>query len=154
MKRSARFLAFVALSALVTVLLCTSSESSGGTCQDKLVGNSYDCTYAFNSGQSGVGGGSITKHNCAKFVTGGLSENFDLVSLGFPVDLGCACQTTDTRIFSFTISANTFECVGDSAGNLVQFHGKINSNRLHGQASEEGGVYIVFDCKKLSMACM
>ena len=148
MTRSASFLVLVA-----AVWLCASSESWGGTCQDKLVGNFYDCTYGYNFGQSGFGGGLVTKHNCAEFVTGGLSQNFDLVSLGFPVDLGCACQTTNTRIFSFNISADTFECVGDSAGNLVQFHGKIDSNRLHGQASEESGAYIVFDCKKLSMPC-
>jgi len=151
MWRSPDFLVLVA-----TVLLCMSSESSAGTCRDKLVGNFYDCTYAFNSGQSGVGGGFITEHNCVEFVTGGLSENFDLVSLGFPVDLGCACQTTSDAVIThrLDISAEDFECVGDSAGNLVQFHGKIDSNRLHGQASEESGVYIVFDCKKLSMACM
>lgn|SRR5208282_620896 len=151
MIRSASFLVLVA-----AVLLCTSSESLGGTCQDKLVGNSYDCTYAFYSGQSGVTIGITTEHNCMEFVTGELSENFDLVNLGFPVDLGCACQTTGVRIAppSLDISANAFEYVGDSAGNLVQFHGKIDSNRLHGQASEESGVFIVFDCKKLSMACM
>ena len=148
MRRSASFLVLVA-----ALLLVTSSRSSGGTCQNKLVGNSYDCTYAFNFGQSGVGVGTITNHNCVKFVTGGLSGNFDLVSLGFPVDLGCACQTTDDRILSFGISANTFECVGDSAGNFVQFHGKLDSNRLHGQASEQDGTYIIFDCKKLSSSC-
>ena len=150
MRRSASFLVLMA-----AVLLCTSPESSGGTCQDKLVGNSYDCTYAFNSGQSGVTIGVITEHNCMEFVTGELSGNFDLVSLGFPVDLGCACQTTGDRIAPrfLHISANAFECVGDSAGNLVQFHGKIDSNRLHGQASEESGVFIDFDCKKLSSEC-
>ena len=145
MRRSARFLVLAA-----GVLLCTWSKSSGGTCQNKLVGSFYDCTYAFNFGQSGVGGGTITKHNCMEFVTGGLSENFDLVSQGFPGDLGCACQTTDTRMFSFNISANTFECVGDS----IEFHGRVDSDKLHGQASEENGVYIVFDCKKLSAPCM
>jgi len=151
MRRSASFLVLVA-----ALLLVTSSRSSGGTCQNKLVGNSYDCTYAFNFGQSGVGVGTITNHNCVKFVTGGLSGNFDLVSLGFPVDLGCACQTTTARIIqpSLDISANAFECVGDSAGNLVQFHGQLDSNRLHGQASDESGTYIDFDCKKLSMPCM
>ena len=139
---------------VTAVLLSASSAWSGGTCQDKLVGNFFDCTYAYHVGQSGHGLGSITKHNCVEFVTGGLSENFDLVG-GFPSDLGCACQTTDTRIepHSLDISANAFECVGDSAGDQVQFHGKIDSNRLHGQASDESGVYIVFDCKKLSTGC-
>ncbi len=157
MTLSTSFLALLVLSTFVTVLLCTSSESSGGTCQDKLVGNSYDCTYAFNFGQSGIGVGFITKHNCVEFVTGGLSENFDLVGVlgSLASEFGCACQTTgglDAR--SLHISANAYECVGGSSGNVVQFHGKIDSNRLHGQASEENGAYIVFDCKKLSTACM
>ena len=148
MRRSAGLLILVA-----AVWLCAPSESWGGTCLNKLVGNSYDCTYAFNFGQSGPRVGTITRHHCVEFVAGGLSGNFDLISLGFPVDLGCACQTTDDRILSFDISANTFECVGDSAGNFVQFHGKVDSNRLHGQASEQDGTYIIFDCKKLSSSC-
>jgi hypothetical protein len=149
MKRSVSFLILVA-----AVLLYTSSESSGGSCQDKLVGNYYDCSYAITSGQSGPSIGFITRHNCVEFITGGLSSNFDLVgSLGSSDgDLGCACQTTSDALFTpkLDISAKDFECVGDS----VQFHGRIDSNRLHGQASEDNGTYIVFDCKKLSMACM
>jgi len=147
MRRSVSFLILAA-----AVSLYTSSESSGGTCHDVLVGNYYDCSYAYWTGQSVHGIGIITRHNCLEFVTGGLSDNFDLVSLGFPSDLGCACQTTGTRIAppSLDLSGNAFECVGDS----VQFHGSIDSNRVHGQASEDDGTYIVFDCKKLSMACM
>ena len=147
MRRSVSFLALVA-----TVLLCAAPRLQGGTCQDRLVGNSYDCTYEFNFGQSGVGGGVIAKHNCVEFVTGGLSENFDLVGVdgSLASEFGCACETTGgLKSPSLHISQNAFECVGDS----VQFHGKIDSNRLHGQASEEGGVFIVFDCKKLSTAC-
>lgn len=149
MRRSASFLILVA-----AVLLYTSSESSGGICQDKLVGNFYDCSYAITSGQSGHGLGTTTKHNCVEFVTGGLSENFDLVGslASSDGDLGCACQTTSDALLTpkLDISAEDFECVGDS----VQFHGRIDSNRLHGQASEDNGTYIVFDCKKLPMACM
>jgi len=146
MRRSTSFLVLVA-----ALLLFTSSKSSGGTCQNKLVGNSYDCSYAINSGQSGSGSGTITKHNCVEFVTGGLSENFDLVGSVPTSDLGCACQTTGDALITpkVDISADDFECVGDS----IQFHGKIDSNRLHGQASETNGVYIVFDCKKLSGEC-
>jgi len=146
-RRSASFLVLVA-----GLLLYTSSKSSGGSCQNKLVGNSYDCSYAINSGQSGVSVGTISKHNCVEFVTGGLSENFDLVGSVPTSDLGCACQTKSDALITpkMNISAEDFECVGDS----IEFHGRIDSDRLHGQASEENGVYIVFDCKKLSTACM
>ena len=139
---------------MAAVLLYTSSESSGGTCQDKLVGNYYDCSYAITSGQSGPSIGFITGHNCVEFITGGLSSNFDLVGslASSDGDLGCACQTTSDALITpkSDISSDDFECVGDS----IQFHGRIDSNRLHGQASEESGLYIVFDCKKLSTACM
>ena len=147
MRLSASFLVLLA-----GVLLCTSSKSSGGTCQNKLVGNSYDCSYAINSGQSGSGFGTITKHNCVEFVTGGLSENFDLVGSVPTSDLGCACQTRSDALITpkLDISKEDFECVGDS----IEFHGRIDSDKLHGQASEENGVYIVFDCKKLSAPCM
>lgn len=152
MRRSACFLVLVA-----AVFLCASSESSSGTCQDKLVGNSYDCTYAFYFGQSGATIGITTEGNCVKFEDGGLSANFSWVGVlgSLSSKFGCACQTTNDLPFSrsLNISANTFECVGDSAGNLVQFHGKVDSGGLYGQGSEENGAYIVFNCEKLSAGC-
>ena len=51
MRRSASFPALVVFSTLVTVLPCRSSfaEPLGHklNCQDKLVGNSYDCSLVF-----------------------------------------------------------------------------------------------------------
>jgi hypothetical protein len=152
MRRSVSSLVLVA-----ALLLVTSFKSWGGTCQNKLVGNSYDCTYAFYSGQSGITIGIITDGNCVKFVNRGPSANFSMVGVlgSLTSKFGCACQTTSNLITapSLDISANAFECVGDSAGNIVQFHGKVVPGGLSGQASEENGTYIVFDCKKLSSSC-
>jgi len=154
MRRSASFLALVMLSAPATVLLPNSSFaefSHSRDCQDKLVGNSYECTYTFFFGNAGA----VTHNNCLEFVTGGLSQNFDLVGVdgSLASDYGCACEEIGSfKSPSTKSSANAFECVGD-LGNVVQFHGKIDSNKLHGQASEESGVEIVFDCKKRKTAC-
>ena len=153
MSRSGSFSALLALAAFATVLLGTSSASIAGTCQDKLVGNSYDCIYVFNFGQSGNTVGIVTEGNCVKFVNRGPSTNFSMVGVlgSLSSKFGCACQTTG-GIYSSDLSPDAYECVGDSAGNIVQFHGKVDSGGLQGQASEENGTYIVFDCGKTS-AC-
>jgi hypothetical protein len=150
MRRSASFLALVIFSAFATVLLCNPSFAEfvhSRDCQDKLVGNSYKCTYTFFFGNAGA----VTHNNCVEFITGGLSQNFDLVSNDG--SLGCACEELGSfKSPSTKASANAFECVGDPV-NVVQFHGKVESNKLDGQASEESGVVIVFDCKKRSTPC-
>jgi hypothetical protein len=152
MRRSTSFRALVALFVIAMTLLCNLSFAEGGNCQDKLVGSSYDCTFV----NLALGGVTITS-NCAEFVTGGLSQQFDWVvgELGLGVQLGCACETTGSslRSYSYEASANAFECVGNDAGDLIQFHGKIESNQLRGQASDESGQSMVFKCRKRSMAC-
>lgn len=155
MKRLATFLRLVALSAFVTVLRCNSSfaESHGGNCQDKLVGNSYDCTYKFFGGGNGFS--FIDKSVCVTFVTGGLSQNFDWVGVlgSLASDYGCACQATGAfRSPSFDDSPHAFECVGDLV-NVVQFHGRVESNKLNGQASEKDGTTIAFHCTQRPTVC-
>jgi hypothetical protein len=153
MRRSASFLSLAVLSVFVTVLLCTSASAEPGivhqrTCQDELVGNSYDCNFAFFI----VGGVVRANGNCVEFVTGGLSQNFDLVGevTSGASDYGCACEITGSVKLPGE-STNAFECVGDP--NVVQLHGKVESNKLHGQGSEESGATILFNCKKRSTAC-
>jgi hypothetical protein len=158
MRRSASFPALVVFSTLVTVLPCRSSfaEPLGHklNCQDKLVGNSYDCSLVFL-----VAGGSAIEKNCVEFTTGGISENFDWVTvLGLTVEAGCVCQTTGSSIKSFALdaSANAFECVGNivsDLGQFIQFHGTVEGKKLHVQASFETGQSIVIECRKRPMAC-
>lgn len=155
MRRSASFLALVVFSTFVTVLPCRSSfaEALGHklNCQDKLVGNSYDCSL--------VAGGSTVEKDCVEFTTGGVSQDFDWVTvLGLTVEAGCVCQTTGSSIKSFALdaSANAFECVGNivsDLGNFIQLHGTIEGKKLHVQASFETGQSIVIECRKRSMAC-
>ena len=147
-RRSASFQASVALSAFVTILLCAPSFAEGGSCQGKLVGNSYDCSYTFVI----VGGAVRSKGDCMEFVTGGLSQNFDLVGQvgGLPSDYGCACENTGS-FRSPDYAANAFQCVGNPG--LVQIHGKVESNKLHGNGSDESGATIFFNCTQRSTAC-
>src|SRR5208282_6931027 len=63
MKRSAGFLTVLMFSAVVTILLTNSSSAMGGNCQDKLVGNSYDCVFELSNG--------TTETTCVDFEMGG-----------------------------------------------------------------------------------
>jgi hypothetical protein len=159
MRRSASFLALVVFSTFVMVLPSRSSFAEPGffherNCQDKLVGNSYDCSLVFL-----VAGGSTIEKDCVEFTTDGVSQNFDWVTIvGLTVEAGCVCQTTGSSIKSFAVnaSANAFECVGNTVsdlGNFIQFHGTIEGKKLHVQASFETGQSIVIECMKRSMAC-
>ena len=141
---------------VLTALVCslTGVAFAGGTCDAKLVGNSYDCTISLQTGE-GSFVGTKTRNNCVEFITGGLSNNFDLVGdgLGINGDLGCECEVTSSiNSRFFHVSADSFECVGDSV-NLVQVHGTVDSDRLRGQGSEANGSIVQFVCRKISTAC-
>jgi hypothetical protein len=141
---------------LLIVLTCKSPGIAfpGGICDAKLVGNSYDCNVSFQTGEVGPSLGTRTE-SCVEFVTGGLSSNFDLVGSGNFVsgDYGCECEvTTSINSKFFDASGDAFECVGDPV-NLVQLHGKVDSDRIRGQGSEANGSIIQFVCRKRSTAC-
>ena|SRR5208337_3936334 len=71
------------------------------TCEAKLVGNSYDCTYVNNSGPG---------TECLEFVTGGTSIYFDAIYNG-TADFGCGCDSKGSlKSPSFDASSNTYEC--------------------------------------------
>jgi hypothetical protein len=141
-----------ALALLVLVCYSTGVAFSGESCQDKLVGNSYDCTFDYLN----LGIGIIDSSNCIEFTTGGPSQNFVWVGvLGLGVELGCVCQTTGSSIQSFAYdgSANAFECVGNDAGEPIQFHGVVEGKKLHAQGSYQTGESIAVECRKRSTAC-
>ena len=149
---------------LLMVLVCTSPRVAfpGENCQDKLVGNSYECAVVFET----LGFGEFSTENCVEFVRGGLSFNFDLVGVGdiLNADYGCQCEVTSPRSivkraehlpglpFAFHLAADAFECVGDTV-NLTQLHGKIDSDKFYGQGSEADGSTLEFVCRKRSTAC-
>ena len=143
MRRSASFLAVVMFSAFVTGLLASSSSAvAGGNCQDKLVGNAYDCTEKIASGSFDV---------CWEFATGGSSANFDL-SLDVSTDYGCACLAKGSfKSPSFDASSSGFECVGSSIH--FEWQGKVSGDKLSGQGSDSTGGSVVFRCTKRSSPC-
>jgi len=143
MRRSASFLAVLMFSALLANL--SSAEAKGGNCQDKLVGNAYDCT------EKDSGGG--TSPICWEFATGGSSSNFDLYlgDLG-GTDYGCACQGNGSfKSPSFNSSSNEFECVGASFD--FEWHGKVSSKKLSGQGSAADGESLFFSCTERTSPC-
>ena|SRR5271168_2780159 len=155
MRRSAGLATLTMLAAVLAVSTCSSSfaDSRGGNCQEQLVGKSYECAYLFFAGDSGDFG----KSNCMEFVTGGISQNFKLVGKigSLASDFRCACSKTGSYSSpSSPVAADSFDCVGSTSANMVQFHGKIASNKLYGQASEEGGISIIFNCTKRSTPCL
>lgn len=143
---------------VVMVFICKSpGVAFAGTCDAKLVGNSYDCTILMESGETGAGP-VVVVSQCIEFVTGGLSNNFDLISNGVGIALlsgtyGCECEKTSSLHSRFLhVSANAFECVGDPV-NLVQVHGTVDSDELRGQGSEANGSILQFVCRKTSTPC-
>jgi hypothetical protein len=151
MWRLGRSVAVVMLFVLAATSICNSALAD---CQDNLVGNSYDCTIALEVEGHGAGGGIITTDDCIEFVTGGLSANFDLVGVsGFGGEFGCACQVQGGIYSSrFRLSPDAFGCVGPSE-NVAELHGKIDSDKLRGQGSDQSGTIIQFECKKRRTAC-
>lgn len=82
MSRSTGF-GVVALSAIVMLLFANlPSAEADGNCQDKLVRNSYDCSYVNNSG---------TGTQCLEFVTGGISSYLDAIYNG-ETEFGYGCD--------------------------------------------------------------
>jgi hypothetical protein len=140
MKRSASFLAVVMSSLVVTFLLAnlSSAEAGGGNCQDKLVGNSYNCTE-----KESTGGGTVS--GCLTFETGGVSSNFDLVIEG--EHYGCACDTTGSyKSPAYDSSSSAFGCVG--LDTLI--NGKLKSKKIAFQAITESGISDVLSCTETS----
>jgi hypothetical protein len=135
MRRSASFLAILMSFAVVTFLLANSSfVEAGGTCQDKLVGNFYNCDFEF-SDESPV-------TYCVEFETGGVSSNFDLVIKS--THYGCGCDTKGSfKSPSYDATANTFECVADF-GTVLD--GKVTSGKLRGQGLNYVGTSVDFSC--------
>jgi hypothetical protein len=142
MRRSTNFLAILMLAVAVTLLLAdlSTAEAGGGNCQDKLVGNFYNCTGKESSGMSPSG--------CITFETGGLSSNFDLVAGS--THYGCACDTTGSFSSpSFDDSSSAFECVSDE----ISINGKVKSKKISSQIVIQSGLSEVLSCTERSSPC-
>jgi|ERR1700722_7378507 len=138
MKRGVSFLTVLVLSAVTVVLANAWSAEAGGTCEGKLLNNSYDCNFNDN-----VFGPSS---DCLEFGTGGVSQFFDGV-LG-TADYGCAC---DVAGGSFDRSSNTFECSDDGAP--FSLNGKIKGKKLSVQGVGSSGEQYFATCTLRSSPC-
>jgi hypothetical protein len=144
MRRSGAVLAVVVISVVATFFLAnfSSAEASGGNCQDKLVGKSYNCTVKVSD--------SSPESTCFEFETGGTSVNFDLFIDGTDIG-GCVCDTTGSYSSpSFDDSSSSFECVGQSG---LQYNGKIKSKKLSGQGSGYLGASRIYTCMESATPC-
>lgn len=137
MIRSSNFPAVAMLCALVTALLADSSLAlAGGNCQNKLAGNTYECSFRYSNDPN-----APPYHDCLFFVTGGVSANFDVI---LDTDhSGCSCLTTGSESSpSFDASSNAWVCVGDG----LEFNGTVKGKRLSGQSIDESGDSAIYTC--------
>jgi|SRR5208282_1564175 len=95
-------------SAVVTILLTNSSSAMGGNCEDKLVGNSYDCVFELSNG--------TTETTCVDFEMGGSPRL--LIFIAFAMT-----WTTDARARRHALSSRLRSMHRDEAG--------LTSFRLH-----------------------
>lgn len=135
MGRSASLSVVAMFSALLMGLLANSSSAvAGGNCQVKLVGKSFDCNIKISNGPA--------KTDCFEFFSGGISQHFD--SFNSNDHFGCACDTTGSfKSPKFDSSPSAFECVDDVG---TQLNGKIKSNKISGQGTDEDGNSLIYTC--------
>ena len=143
MHRSAGFVVVAGFSAIVMVLFANSSYAERNrNCEAKIVNNSYDCTFEDNDFPAFT--------DCFEFVTGGTSQNFDLLDVTF--DYGCACDATGSSDSpSFNHSSSAFECTTSQAPFL--FNGKIEGKKLSVQGIGSDGSQYVGTCTLRDSPC-
>jgi hypothetical protein len=133
----------VIVSAFAMLLANSFPAEAAGNCQGKLVGKFYTCTNA----QEGFATGTI----CAAFVTGGISENFDMMFGS--ADYGCTCYATGTaKKPAYDSSSSSFSCIEESTD--FDFFGKISGKKLTMQgADSDGGDSYIDNCTETSTPC-
>jgi hypothetical protein len=122
----------------------TSAQAGGGgNCQAKLVGKSYDCSAKYSN--------LPPTSDCFEFISGGVSQDFDLVIDG-DVEYGCSCDTTGSfNSPSFDSSPTAFECVSTASSFLL--NAKIKGKKVNGQGTSEGGDSVIFTCQVRTSSC-
>jgi hypothetical protein len=143
MRRSIGLLVAVFFTLAISMLAGSLSASATGNCQGKLVGKFYNCTNA----QAGFTTGTV----CAEFVTGGISENFDMI-FG-DSDYGCTCYATGTAHKpSYDSSSSSFSCIEESVD--FDFFGKVSGKKLTMQGADSNGEDSYIDnCTETSTPC-
>jgi hypothetical protein len=133
----------VIFSVFIAGLLTSPAMAGGGNCQDKLVGNSYNCDFKLSTGES--------FSYCVEFETGGISSNFDLLIPSATTDYGCACLGKGSYTSpKFDSSSSEFQCTVEDGS---QIDGKIASKKLSGQGAGFSGTSLFFTCTESSSPC-
>ena len=142
MGRSSFLLSAAVCSAILVGLFANSPIAEAkGSCQAKLVDNSYDCTFKDNDFPPFT--------ECWNFFTGDVSQYFDMDNND---DYGCGCDAKgSSNAPSFNNSANTFECTDNFAP--FMFIGKIDGKKLVVQGVGSNGEQYVGTCALRSTPC-
>jgi hypothetical protein len=144
MSRSVGFGVAVTAVAALAMVLCANSPSAlaGGNCQDKLVGNTYNCTYSANDGTMGT--------DCVAFSSGG-SGYFDALYSGV-VSYTCVCVASGSLSSpKFDASSSAYECTrGDFPESIS---GKVKGKKLTDQGVEGDGSQFIEECTITSTPC-
>lgn len=120
------------------------SASAGGNCQEKLVGNSYECSYVSSEGNTGT--------ECIAFFIGAISDHFD-AGYNSEDQYGCGCDPKGSSSSpSFDASSNTYQCTSPGSPSFL-LSGKINGKKLTEQGFESDGFQYVETCKLRSSPC-
>jgi hypothetical protein len=144
MRRSVSLLVVTFSVFVVSLLAMSFSANAGGNCQDKLVGNSYECNYVNSEGSSGT--------ECIAFGTGALSDHFD-AGYNSADEYGCACDPKgSSKSPSFDASSNTYQCTSPGSPAYL-LSGKINGKKLTEQGFDSAGFQYVETCELRSSPC-
>ncbi len=120
-------------------LLAVSSANAVSNCQDKLIGKSYTCEMNEEGG--------VEETITFEFVTGGLSEDFDLV-IEPATHYGCVCESKGSvNNPSYDSSSSAFMCESSFGFMAV---GKVNGKKITGQGTNAAGTApFIFACKEM-----
>jgi hypothetical protein len=145
MTRSTGLMTVAVFSSLAMVLFANSrSAEAAGNCQDKLVGNSYDCNVADNQTPKFT--------ECFSFQTGVISQYFDL-DINSVLTLGCACYAKgSSKSPSFNSSSTNFAC-SELGGPEFLYIGTVKGKKLSIQGVAEDGEQDIGTCTLRSSPC-
>ncbi len=136
-KRKTVFAAVI-VAAFLMLLTNSFSAEAAGSCQSKLVGNSYSCSVSDEE----LGTETLT----FEFETGGLSKDFDMFD--GTGEYGCACNSSGSVTSpKFDSSSSNFECISTDTTYMIS--GKVSGKKISGQGTSELGDSVVISCKLL-----
>src|SRR5580692_637661 len=143
MRRSTIFLAVLIVFAVFTNLSSAEAKTKKGNCEEALTPKSYTCDEQYSDGS--------TDTACYEFVTGGVSENFDLFVDNSSSDYGCSCDTKgSSKSPDFDASSSSFQCVSNFS---VAISGSVKKDKLNINGIVGDGNVVIATCVESSTPC-